>query len=74
MAENTTGPATPWLAFVGGALFVAVLMVGYFIYAGAASAPARPARMDIGGLTTAITQPSPTAPSAPAPPPVPSTR
>jgi hypothetical protein len=74
MAQNTTGGATPWLAFVVGALFVVLAMVVYFVLSGEPSFRRQPSNLDIRGLTAPFAPSSPTTPSAPALPPAPSTR
>ncbi len=37
MAQNSGSSSTPWLAFLVGALVVAVAVIGYFVYAGGAA-------------------------------------
>ncbi len=60
MAENSSGGATPWLAFLVGGLLVAVIVIGFVMYSGGGAKPSVPESVNVD-----INVPKPALPEGP---------
>ncbi|MFZ5670164.1 MAG: hypothetical protein ACOY4K_11770 [Pseudomonadota bacterium] len=69
MAQQSSGGAVPWLAFILGGLLVVVAVVAWLVWSGA-NPPARPVEVDV-RLPAAPRLPEPAPMPNPQPTPVP---